>query len=67
MIECGPYLRGIPLLLVGLLLCGPAHARWALSRRLACDTIPPLWGVVQWQHTRLWICGSWFESRRPSL
>ncbi len=28
-------------------------------------TIP--WGVVQWQHTRLWICGSWFESRRPSL
>jgi hypothetical protein len=20
-----------------------------------------------WQHTRLWICGSWFESRRPSL
>ena len=24
------------------------------------------WGVVQGQHTSLWSCGSWFESRRPS-
>lgn len=23
--------------------------------------------MVQWQHTSLWSCGSWFESRCPSL
>ena len=27
----------------------------------------PHWGMVQWQHTSLWSCGSWFESRCPSL
>jgi hypothetical protein len=26
----------------------------------------PHWGMVQWQHTSLWSCGSWFESRCPS-
>ena len=24
------------------------------------------WGMVQWQHSRLWICLFWFESGCPS-
>ncbi len=36
------------------------------KRRVFGILVPDLWGIVQWQDGRLWICLSGFESLSPS-
>src|SRR5713226_7833786 len=40
--------------------------KWLLRAAALCYTFDHRSGVVQWQHTRLWIWLSWFESRPRS-